>query len=169
MSFYRSSKGRLLFGLRGRIPRTDFWVGLVAVAGITALAILLHGQRVRGGTLGQFFSIVAAVAVLSPYCLIALAVKRLHDLDRSAWHVLVLLSAWVLGSLAALSYAGLREGRIIPEARQFWTLVLYVSAGSALALSAYVLLKLGFTRGTAGDNRFGPNPLAPDPNAAQKR
>ena len=33
-SFYASSKGRLLFSIRGRIPRTDFWVGFVAIVGI---------------------------------------------------------------------------------------------------------------------------------------
>jgi uncharacterized membrane protein YhaH (DUF805 family) len=32
-SFYRSSKGRLLFALGGRIDRTDFWVGLVVIVG----------------------------------------------------------------------------------------------------------------------------------------
>jgi uncharacterized membrane protein YhaH (DUF805 family) len=44
-SFYRTSKGRLLFGLRGRITRTDFWVGLIALVGITTLAVLLGGNR----------------------------------------------------------------------------------------------------------------------------
>jgi uncharacterized membrane protein YhaH (DUF805 family) len=163
VSFYRNSKGRLLFGLRGRIPRTDFWVGLVVVAVMTTLAILLHGHRVRGGSLGQFFGVVAAIAMLSPYCLTALAIKRLHDLDKSGWHVLVLLAAFILGAFAALAYWGLRQGDIIPEARSFWTGALYVAAGLATVLLAYLLLKLGFARGTLGGNRFGPDPLAPDP------
>ena len=165
VSFYRSSKGRLLFGLRGRTPRTDFWVGLVVVAGITTLAVLLHGQRVRGGSLGQFFGVVTAIAVLSPYCLTALVIKRLHDLDRSGWRVLVLFTAFFLAALAALAYLGLRQGQIMQEWQSFWTLVLYVTAGSATALLAYLLVKLGFARGTVGDNRFGPDPLAPDQNS----
>jgi len=108
VSFYRSSKGLLLFGLRGRTPRTDFWVGLVVVAGITTLAVLLNGHRVRGGSLGQFFGVVTAIAVLSPYCLTALVVKRLHDLDRSGWRVLVLFIAFLLAGVAALAYWGLQ-------------------------------------------------------------
>ena len=68
--FYRSSKGRLLFGLCGRIPRTDFWVGLADLTVMTTLAVLLLGHRVRGGSLGQFFGVVAAVAMVSPYCLV---------------------------------------------------------------------------------------------------
>jgi uncharacterized membrane protein YhaH (DUF805 family) len=161
VSFYRSTKERLLFGLRGRIPRTDFWVGLVVVAVMIALAALLHGHRVRGGSLGAFFGVVAAVAMLSPYCLTALAVKRLHDLDRSGWHALVLLAAFVLGAVAALAYWGLRQGDILPEARSFWTGVLYVTTGLAIAMLASLILKLGFARGSVGDNRFGPDPLAP--------
>ena len=45
MSFFRSSQGRLLFALRGRIPRVEFWVGLVIKVAIIAFAILLHGHR----------------------------------------------------------------------------------------------------------------------------
>jgi uncharacterized membrane protein YhaH (DUF805 family) len=113
VSFYRSSKGRLLFGLRGRISRADFWVGLAVVTVMTTLAVLLHGHRGRGGSLGPFFGVVAAVAMLSPYCLTALAVKRLHDLDRSGWHVLVLWAAFILGTLATLAYWGLWQDDII--------------------------------------------------------
>jgi uncharacterized membrane protein YhaH (DUF805 family) len=136
---------------------------LVVVTVMTTLAVLLHGHRVRGGSLGQLLGVVAAVAMLSPYCLTALAVKRLHDLDRSGWHVLVLLAALVLGTVAALAYWGLRQGDIIPEARSIWTGVFYATAGLATAVLAYLILKLGFARGTVGDNRFGPDPLAQAP------
>jgi uncharacterized membrane protein YhaH (DUF805 family) len=159
-SFYRTSKGRLLFGLRGRITRTDFWVGLIALVGITTLAVLLGGNRVRGGGLGEFFAVVTAIAVLSPFCLIAIVVKRLHDLDRSAWHVVGLLAVLLLAALAAMAYWGLQEGSIVEEWQRFWTLTFYVSAGLAAALLAYLIVKLGFTRGTPGPNQFGPDPLA---------
>jgi uncharacterized membrane protein YhaH (DUF805 family) len=59
---------------------------------MTTLAILLNGNHVRGGALGEFFAVVTAIAVLSPYCLIAIVVKRLRDLDMSGWHVLTLLA-----------------------------------------------------------------------------
>jgi uncharacterized membrane protein YhaH (DUF805 family) len=161
-SFYRSSKGRLLFTLRGRIHRTDFWLGMVAVVGVTTLAILLHGRRVSGGALGEFFTIITVIAVLSPYCLTAVVVKRLHDLDKSGWHALVLFVAFFAAGLAAMAHEGLQQSQItLAEWRDFWTTVSYVSAGLALALLAYLLVKLGFTRGTLGSNRFGPDPAAP--------
>ena len=161
-AFYRSSKGRLLFGLGGRIHRTDFWVGFVAIVGITSLASLLHGRRVSGGALGEFFTIITVIAVLSPYCLTAVVVKRLHDLDKSAWHALVLIIAFICAGLAALAHEGLRQSQItVAEWRDFWTAAFYVSAGLAVAMLAYLIVRLGFTRGTLGSNRFGPDPAAP--------
>ena len=159
-SFYRTSKGRLLFGLRGRITRTDFWVGLIALVGITTLAVLLGGNRVRGGGLGEFFAVVTAIAVFSPFCLVAIIVKRLHDLDRSAWHVVVLSAVLLLAAVAAMAYWGLQEGSIVEEWQYFWKLTFYVTAGLAAAWLGYLIVKLGFTRGTPGPNQFGPDPLA---------
>ena len=138
----------------------DFWVGLIAIVGITTLAVLLGGNRVRGGGLGEFFAVVTAIAVLSPFCLIAIVVKRLHDLDNSAWHVVWLLAILLLAALAAMAYWGLQGGSIVEEWQQFWTLTLYVTAGLAAALLGYLTVKLGFTRGTPGPNQFGPDPLA---------
>src|SRR5262249_49698740 len=100
---------------------------------------------------------------LSPYCLTALIVKRLHDLNRSGWHVLVLFAALVLAALAATAYWGLRWGQMLEEWQRICTVVLYVTVGTATPLLAYFIAKLGFTRGTVGDNQFGPDPVAPDP------
>jgi uncharacterized membrane protein YhaH (DUF805 family) len=161
-SFYRSSKGRLLFALGGRIHRADFWVGLVAVLGITTLAILLHGKRLSGGALVEFLTIITIIAVLSPYCLTAVVVKRLHDLDKSGWHALVLFVAFLLSGLAAMAHEGLQQNRItVAEWRDFWSTAFYVSAGLAFALLAYLIVRLGFAQGTLGSNRFGPDPAAP--------
>ena len=146
----------------GRIHRTDFWVGLVAIVGITTLAILLHGKRLSGGALGEFFTVVTVITVLSPYCLTAVVVKRLHDINKSGWHALVLFVAFFLAGLAAMAHEGLQQSQIIvAEWRDFWTTVLYVSAGLAVALLAYFIAKLGLTRGTLGSNRFGPDPAGP--------
>ena len=110
----------------------------------------------------QFFSTANVSAeVLSPYCLTAVVVKRLHDLDRSGWHALVLIIAFFLAGLAALAHEGLRQGQItVAEWRDFWSTVFYVTAGLAVALLADLIVGLGFTRGTLGANRFGPDPAA---------
>jgi uncharacterized membrane protein YhaH (DUF805 family) len=166
-SFYESSKGRLLFGLRGRIPRTQFWVGLAVIAALTTLAVMLGGHSARIGSMGAFFTLVSIVAILSPVCLIAVIVKRLHDLDRSGWLALPLVVLPLLcAAVAAITASGLKEGRIMEEWVRFWTIVSYASAALAGVPIAYVIIRLGFTRGTPGANRFGPDPLQPQDEPA---
>jgi uncharacterized membrane protein YhaH (DUF805 family) len=100
------------------------------------------------------------IAVLSPYCLTAVVVKRLHDLDRSGWHAFVLVVAFFFAGLAALAYEGRRQHQItLEEWRNFWTTVFYVTAALAVALFAYLLVKLGFTRGTLVPTGLGPTRL----------
>jgi len=45
------------------------------------------------------------------------------------------------------------------EWQPFWTMVFYTSAALAAALLACLILRLGFSRGMPGANRFGPDPL----------
>ena len=56
------------------------------------------------------FAVVTAIAVLSPYCLITIVVRRLHDLDMSGWHVLTLL-AGMLGCQQPLEDSSIRIRR----------------------------------------------------------
>jgi hypothetical protein len=60
-----------------------------------------------------------------------------------------------------MAHLGLRGGRVIEEWQGFWTMTFYMAAGLATVFLAYFALKLGFTRGTLGSNRFGPDPLTP--------
>jgi uncharacterized membrane protein YhaH (DUF805 family) len=135
---------------------------LAIVVAIIAFVVLLHGHRVSGGELGRFFTVVTTIALLSPYCLTAIVVKRLHDLDRSGWHALVLFAALFFAGLAVMTYGGLQQSNItVPEWREFWTTAFYVFTVLSAALLAYLIVKLGFRRGTLGPNRFGPDPAAP--------
>jgi len=161
-SFFRSSKGRLLFSARGRISRTESWVGLTLIIAITTLALLIGGHRTGVRGLSEFFVIVIAMA--SPFCLVAIVIKRLHDIDRSGWWALALIVPFLLGAVALLALAGLQEeGRIVEEWKGFWTGALYVTAGLAIALLGSFITKLGFTRGKGGSNRFGSDPLSMTP------
>ena len=77
------------------------------------------------------------------YSSFAVAVKRLHDRDKSGWWVLVF---YVLPNVIDSG------GR--------------ASGGSGLlsligfAIGIWAFVELGCLRGTVGDNRFGPDPLA---------
>jgi uncharacterized membrane protein YhaH (DUF805 family) len=75
---------------------------------------------------------------------LAVSAKRLHDRDKSAW--------WILpyyfgpGIISAIGeYAG--------AAKLVFTVL-------SLLLSLWVIIDLGFLRGTSGPNKYGPDPLA---------
>ncbi len=97
-----------------------------------------YGAATRGGILTGLFSL----AVLVPN--LAVSVRRLHDIDRSGWWILMPLAPY---ALAALLFLGLQSFII----------------GGVMALlvvvAVVVMLVWYCTRGTAGPNRFGPDPL----------
>jgi uncharacterized membrane protein YhaH (DUF805 family) len=75
---------------------------------------------------------------------IAVAIKRLHDRNKSGWWLLVFyLLPGVIGNIGP--YTGLD----------------IVFQLASLALSIWALVELGFLRGTSGPNQYGPDPLVP--------
>ncbi|MGR3461728.1 MAG: DUF805 domain-containing protein [Roseovarius sp.] len=95
----------------GRAARSEFWWFALFVLVVSLVLQLI---------LGDIVSAIFSLAVLLPS--IAVAVRRLHDVDRSGW--------WYL-------------------------LVLIPLIGGLILIFAFFI-----HRGTAGDNRFGPDPLA---------
>jgi uncharacterized membrane protein YhaH (DUF805 family) len=47
---------------------------------------------------------VTTIAVLSPFCRIALSVKRLHDIDASGWYALTTMPDPVLTKSSHVTY-----------------------------------------------------------------
>jgi len=106
----------------GRSRRQEYWMFFLFVMLVTiGLSIVegIIGLRIGdAGILSGLFSL----AVLIPG--IAVGIRRLHDIDRSGW--------WLLIGLVPL-------------------------------VGAIVLIVFMATRGTAGDNRFGADPIANSP------
>jgi len=104
---------------RGRAQRSEYWwfVLFVFLLNIvaTVLDIVLFGSPEGMGLL----SAVVALATLLPS--ISVAVRRLHDIDRTGW----------------------------------WWWIIFVPL-----IGLIVLIVFFVTKGTEGDNRFGPDPLA---------
>ena len=60
----------------------------------------------------------------------------------------------LFGMLAVMAASGLNEDRVMEEWHCFWTMVVsYTSAVLAAALFAYLIVRLGFSRGMPGANR----------------
>lgn len=127
----------------GRARRREYWSFMVLVAVLFAALYLaeellkLRGARGYGPLTGLF-----QLAILLPT--LAVGARRLHDIDRSGWWLLV--GYGPLAGSTALAFAG--------QAR--WEYFLSVAAG----IGFLVLLIFSVMEGTRDPNRFGPDPKA---------
>jgi uncharacterized membrane protein YhaH (DUF805 family) len=138
-----------LFGASGRINRAKYWRStlLFAVAGLMTAVILFTAA----GIAAPIF-IVMVVLVLVPWLLWGLSIttERLHDRDKSAWWLMLFyLVPGVLGQLAKSVWFAGAAGTVLH----------YILALSAFALTIWGFVEIGCLRGTAGSNTYGPDPL----------
>lgn len=154
---------------RGRSRRKEFWMWVLflVIAEIVLMildgALGLGGRGVTGSTVhdanrigafahasGGFLTGLFALAVLIPN--LAVQVRRLHDLDRSGWWIVLPMILYILGAI--LFFAGAAGGggamEIIGGVLMFGGFIV-----------AIVLLVWFCLPGTAGPNRFGADPLDP--------
>jgi uncharacterized membrane protein YhaH (DUF805 family) len=162
----------LLFSFTGRLNRARFWLAtillfvvglvllpihvlswiLIATSPFSAAALIaVKGLSVMPfASAGLIFVLLVYLFVFFANLLIlfaslAVVIKRLHDRDKSAWWLLPF--ALVSSILQAVAYNTLAvEVRIILGL-------------ACLAVAIWFLVELGFLRGTAGPNRYGPDPL----------
>ncbi len=145
------SVGTLWFSMRGRVPRSTYWlkfflpimvIELLATFGDAAMGTL----PAEGGA-GPFASVVW-LALLYPT--LVGAVKRLHDLGYPGWYLGVLY-----GGLFGMGVAFAVALPLLGEA----ALVLLVPGLVLMVGSLWLSVKMGFIRGTRGTNRYGRDPL----------
>ena len=134
-----SNLGSLLFGFQGRINRAKYWLATVIyLAFILVVTVLAFLVDLGGLFIALAMVIYVALAISS----IAVGIKRLHDRNKSGWWLLVF---YLLP--AVLSGIDTATGMTI------------FSLASA-AVSIWMIVELGFLRGTPGPNQYGPDPLA---------
>lgn len=132
---------RLLFSFGGRMRRSMVPLALRMSGAILGLGIVLVGAALLLPLPAEAELAVGGAALVPvAWAWLAIAAKRLHDMDRTAWHL-----AWVTG--LSLIPAALRPDDV-PAALRIGLLLL------ALAAWAWILL----TPGTPGPNRFGEQP-----------
>lgn len=123
------------FGLQVGKSETDVMVG------DTTIPVVNTGV----GVLATLF----ALAVLLPT--LAVAVRRLHDTERSGWWILAPVLAYVVTGVATVIGVALGAGLFV--------LVLLMTGFVVAAILAIVLLVFYIQKGTPGPNRYGPDPL----------
>ncbi|OWJ79875.1 MULTISPECIES: DUF805 domain-containing protein [Haematobacter] len=160
---------RQYVGFRGRAPRSEYWWFVLAltIAGMVASLIdaMLFGATVSTGVAtstppppvegygasawataenGPVSSLLGLLVFL-PH--LAVMIRRLHDTNRSGWYVLAPFAIVVIGLLAIAALFN-----IAPTLAGLAWFVMFIAA---VFLPLYWLIQ----RGTAGQNRFGPDPL----------
>jgi uncharacterized membrane protein YhaH (DUF805 family) len=143
----------LLLGFEGRLSRTQFWIGLVLIVAAELILMWLLGIPFFPTMMKDVSVRVIefAIQVVVLYPTVAIAVKRLHDRNKPGIYVL-----WLVGLTLVIAFTNLFGLTDDPRSPGWLDFVLgFCAAVIGLAF----LVELGFRRGTAGDNRYGPDPL----------
>jgi uncharacterized membrane protein YhaH (DUF805 family) len=165
----------LLFSSQGRIPRSTWWYFRLAVAGImvglSVVAVMI--SALIGGSLSASDSSAVIVVLLCvgvpAYLLIIVtdimvSIKRCHDRNRSGWFLLwsyipsIIYSvfSWLFVMPASISYGY--------DPSSMDNVAILINCAMSLvtfATGLWVLIELGFLKGTAGPNQYGPDPTIP--------
>ena len=141
----------------GRIGRRDFWIGFAVIfaAGVVANMVPVLGQ------------IVGLLLIWPQVCIHA---KRLHDMGKTAWLMLIPFAVMAVAmsvaiatvgvslfSAAMLSHAGsdaAAAGTALAGLGAVWT-----ACGLSMLVAVGFLLWVGLTPGQPGENRYGPAPV----------
>jgi uncharacterized membrane protein YhaH (DUF805 family) len=133
---------RLFFSFQGRINRAKYWLlTLMSLAVTLAVSFLLF--TISGRPPLAVLLVLVIPFVVSVF---AIAVKRLHDRDKSGW--------WML-----LFYFLPRVLDSIGE-RTENQLVFVVMFVLSFGISIWAIIELGVLRGSIGPNRYGPDPIS---------
>ncbi|HEY5963006.1 MAG TPA: DUF805 domain-containing protein [Xanthobacteraceae bacterium] len=129
----------------GRINRAKFWIAILL---FTVLNVLSTGMVLASGS-NTLIILNGIISLLVAASGILVGIKRLHDRNKSGWWVLL----YWLAPFVMLS-VGFAGG--LPE------IMVNIVGFLALAIGLWSLIELGGLRGTIGQNKYGPDPLAPD-------
>ena len=163
----------------GRATRAEFWWWMLAVVIVSIAVSIVDGviSALTSGTVEEFLSALLFVAVLLPN--LAVTARRLHDIGKSGWWVLLwivlglgpwlILLALVAGAVFSSAYlAGTASGPVeavsdlVTGFALTWILAI-VGFIFALVISlAVVIWEIVWLvrQGETGPNRYGADPRA---------
>ena len=136
----------------GRAQRSEFWWFFLFSVVSSAIANIVP-------VVGQIYWLVLLIPSL------AVSARRLHDTDRSAWWLLLYLASILAMGAAIAAFAvaavssfdtgndGLASGAVLVG-----IVSLFIALGCSIAPLIFYALP-----GTVGPNRYGPDPLYPEP------
>lgn len=138
----------------GRAPRAEYWWFALAST-VLGIAFDYLDRLVSQPIIGIYGPLSLALAFVLLVPGVAVTVRRVHDINRNGWWVL--LDSWsYLFMVAGLIHASLEE--IVKTTTPALLLMLVIF----MLVSIVVMLVFTVTRGTEGPNRYGPDPYGPD-------
>lgn len=168
--------GSYFFSFQGRINRAKLWLFIPIVIVIEIVYFILFsilfggsilamikggpaGLMAGGASLGLAGILTCILFLVVLFAGLALTVKRLHDRNKSPWWLIVFWLAPLVLNVTTLSsrIAMLNDtSGAVPPANPVMMILQLV----ALGLTIWAFVELYCLRGTVGDNRYGPDPLA---------
>ena len=165
----------LFLSLKGRIRRWHWWIGTIIVI-LLNYAISIPLLWLLGGDPNYYWndamptkevSLADTLAFLATlHFSLSVDIKRIHDRGRSAY-LLVPVYLFSLGLFLSESFSwnpimvwvlAYEQGEKLP----FNLIVFIVTFSLLLLYILWLLFELGFRKGTSGESKYGPDPLAPD-------
>ena len=135
----------------GRAPRAEywwFWLGYMLV--YVVIQILVRASAIFGLLDLLFLGLVVPM--------IAVAVRRMHDTDRSGWWVVAPIVPYLVGFALILPRLFQSDGNP-PDFGSLGPGIVFFFIGFVLALTVFIFSVLP---GTQGPNRYGPDPYDED-------
>lgn len=148
----------LLTTTEGRIGRQQWWIGIVALIVVSIIASIVLGILSFGnGAVMAWFSVLINLALIWPsYCV---GIKRRHDRDNNGTDLKILIAGSVLLNLLTATGIGTSTtemGGVMVPVPSIWLGALNLIFA---IFAIYMLVQLGFLKGTTGPNSYGPDPL----------
>ncbi|MEI7931555.1 MAG: DUF805 domain-containing protein [Alphaproteobacteria bacterium] len=141
-----------MFGLEGRIRRSDFWVSSIALFIAAALLSVAVTALIRfyfhDVSRLWLLLVILMIQLLVAWPSYAITVKRGHDRDFSAVRTL-----WV-NVIAHVVPIGLIVVPLLLDKTPQWQGAFWVFA----VLTVYMIFDYGVLDGTKGENKYGPSP-----------
>ena len=150
----------LLTTFEGRISRKSFWFGMFAIIIISIVAgLFVFTLILSSGFLGRLLSLILSLVLLYP--MTAITIKRLHDRGKAAmpW-VAIFFVPGIIFNILSLFQIGFTTMEIAENEIQIPGTGAYVMMLIMMVIGLWMLIDLGFLRGTNGDNQYGVDPLA---------
>ena len=147
----------------GRIGRQAWWIGVIVLIVVAIVLNFILGAVMGGGmpSLDQLADpnvmlayaqkqgwISLIIGLITAYPYICLSVKRRHDRNNNGYDAMGLIAFSLVWSL-------IQALGVLSAANGIGMVISIVF----LIYAIYMLVQLGFLKGTAGPNNYGPDPL----------